>query len=68
MVRGQQESLTLYKWVQLAYSLDPFQDIDPVDTFSEIPESALLFPEAVHDEVNERYDSDSDDEYVLGGS
>ena len=34
-------------------SLDPFQDIDPVDTFSEIPELPLLFPEAGHDDVNE---------------
>ena len=46
-------------------NLDPFQDIDPVDTFSEIPESPLLFPEASNGDVNERYYSDSDDEYVL---
>ena len=46
-------------------SLDPFQYIDSVDTFSENPESHLLFPEAGHDDVNERYYSDNDDEYVL---
>ena len=45
--------------------LDPFQYIDPVDTFSEIPESTLLFPEDGNDDVNKRYYSDSDDEYVL---
>ena len=44
---------------------DPFQHIDPVDSFSEILELPLLFPEAGHDEVNERYNSDSDDDYVL---
>ena len=49
----------------LLQSLDPFQNIDPVDMFSEISESALLFSEAGHDDVNERYVSDSDDEYVL---
>ena len=46
-------------------SLDPFQDIDPLDTFSEISESLLLFAEAGHgDDVNERYDSDREEEYV----
>ena len=46
-------------------SLDPFQNIYPIDTFSEIQESPLLFPEAGHDDVNEQYYSDSDGEYVL---
>ena len=50
---------------QRLQSLDPFQDIDPVDAFSEISESPLLFSEAGHDDVNEQYDSDSDIEYVL---
>ena len=42
---------------QRLQSLDPFQDIDPVDTFSNFSESSPLFPEAGHDDVNERYDS-----------
>ena len=42
---------------QRLHSLDPFQHIDPVDTFSHFSESSLLFPEAVHDDVNEQYDS-----------
>ena len=56
---------TIQKGLVILQNLDPFQDIDPVDTFSEIPESPLLFPEASNGDVNERYYSDSDDEYVL---
>ena len=50
---------------QRLQSLDPFQVIDPADTFFEISESPLLFSEAGHDNINERYDFDGDDEYVL---
>ena len=50
---------------QRLQSLDIFQDIDPVDTFSEISESPLIFSEAGHDDINERYDSDSDEGYIL---
>ena len=38
---------------QRLHILDPFQDIDPADTFSQISESPLLFPEAGNDDVNE---------------
>ena len=44
--------------------LDPFQDVEPI-TFLVCSEIPLTFPSPGHENVNERYESDSEDEYVL---
>ena len=45
--------------------LDPFNDIDPLSGDSVSFEDDIQFPEEDSPDVNERNESDSDDEYVL---
>lgn len=46
-------------------SLDPFQDIDPTENLAELSDMFYDYPEKNHGDVNERYETDSEDEYFI---